>query len=437
MSVTLTYDLKGITSPITVHSEYSDPIVNTFWAEGLQVIQDVFEAPNVSAADVNALFGAITNLKLGAVAGIDTATGQPIPSGQGPTGEQAFLTYGMADSLDRLLKSLEAAGFDTVTPPVAGADTDDRIERLRLWQDLDDVGLREILVTMGEAVTSNRTLQALIELEYVKTGNDLIGDNLESLDEALRITRDALDTLARAQELKNRLEAAVREIGTDEGDIGHFDEPPGNDLDIYDQPRNYENSYEFAIEEAFGEPLGVSINFNEADLTEYSIVMNDLAQLRAQLLEIDPEAPLIEDLDVVLGNMRTTPDGQSPVDIPDVNLEYNEGDDVLELGEVGAGDDLIFDFSDPESDISGQREDTINAMAFWIYDGYAVSDQVDAGVFQRNLTRAITSAQNLNDTQKEDLRRFMYLFEQFYKSASAVLQAIDRMINKMAQNIKG
>jgi len=76
-------------------------------------------------------------------------------------------------------------------------------------------------------------------------------------------------------------------------------------------------------------------------------------------------------------------------------------------------------------------------MMFWIYDGYSVSDQIDSGVYQRNLTQAITSAQNLNDTQKEDLRRFMYLFEQFYKSASAVLQAIDRMVNKMAQNIKG
>jgi len=84
-------------------------------------------------------------------------------------------------------------------------------------------------------------------------------------------------------------------------------------------------------------------------------------------------------------------------------------------------------------------EDSLNQLLFWVYDGYSASNQdgIESGNFQRNLTGAITAAQNLNDTQKEDLRRFMYLFEQFYKSASAILQAIDRMVNKMAQNIKG
>jgi len=443
MSVTLSFDVKGLASPITVHSEYTDSSVNGFWATGLQTVQDVFELGTITDADVLALFGALTQFKLGAINGIDSATGQPVPTGQEPDGKRFFLTYGMANSLDQLLKSLEAAGFDTVSLPVAGDP--DRITQLQKWQDLDDVGLREILILMGDAVGNNRTLQAMIELEYVKAGNDLIGDNLESLDEALRITRDTLDTLERAQVLKNKLQAAIRDVndGTSDPsqftnwDILDFDNPPPG-ANVFDQPQNYNDTYERAMKRAFNEPLGVEITFNEADLTEYGIVLNDLAQVRARLMELDSNSPLIEKIETVIGNMRTTPDGISPLDIPDVNLQYNQGGDPNPLyNPLQPFNRQTLDFTDENYDISSVRDDNLNRMMNWIYDGYSVSDQVESGVYQRNLTGAIVAAQNLNDTQKEDLRRFMYLFEQFYKSASAILQAIDRMVNKMAQNIKG
>jgi len=460
MSVTLSYDVKGLANPITVHSEYTDASVNSFWATGLQVVQDTFELGTINDSDVLALFGSLTQFKLGAINGIDSATGLPVPTGQEPTGRRYYLTYGMADSLDRLLKSLESVGFDTVNIPVSGDP--DRITQLQRWQDLDDVGLREILVLMGDAVANNRTLQALIELEYVTAGNNLIGENLEDLDVALTITRDVLDALERAQQLKNKLEAAIRDVDTgtstpstnSDWDITNFDEPP-SDANLFQNPEDYNDRYERAMKTAFNEPLGVEINFSEADLTEFAIVMNDLGQARAQLLDIHNQAvadaqaagvatenlpvqpPLIERLDTILGDMRTTPDGVFPVDIPDTNTQYNQGGDPNPLFGVIPGQPEFLDFSDEDNDISAVREDNLNRMLFWVYDGYGVSDQVDSGVYQRNLTGAITAAQNLNDTQKEDLRRFMYLFEQFYKSASAILQAIDRMVNKMAQNIKG
>ena len=43
--------------------------------------------------------------------------------------------------------------------------------------------------------------------------------------------------------------------------------------------------------------------------------------------------------------------------------------------------------------------------------------------------------QALIDVQKEDVRNFLFVFEEFYKSASAILQRISQMIEKMAQNI--
>ena len=45
------------------------------------------------------------------------------------------------------------------------------------------------------------------------------------------------------------------------------------------------------------------------------------------------------------------------------------------------------------------------------------------------------AASNLNDEQKEDLRRLLFLFEEFYKSASALLAKITQLIEKIGQNI--
>ena len=57
-----------------------------------------------------------------------------------------------------------------------------------------------------------------------------------------------------------------------------------------------------------------------------------------------------------------------------------------------------------------------------------------AGDVQRHVQQAIQAATNLNDQQKEDFRRFMFVFEEFYKSASAILNRLNQLIEKMAQN---
>ena len=48
---------------------------------------------------------------------------------------------------------------------------------------------------------------------------------------------------------------------------------------------------------------------------------------------------------------------------------------------------------------------------------------------------ATTAASNLNDEQKEDLRRLMHLFEEFYKAASAILLKNQQLMEKVAKNI--
>lgn len=64
----------------------------------------------------------------------------------------------------------------------------------------------------------------------------------------------------------------------------------------------------------------------------------------------------------------------------------------------------------------------------WIEDASAGAD----GDKQRHLSNAITSSESFNDTQREELRRVMFTFEEFYKSATSLLSRMTQLIEKMA-----
>ncbi len=577
MSTTVSFNVKDIQNPVQVASEYTDKIVNTYWAPRFQTIATVF-AKNPAAADTGPdapppppplsdqdpidLWNAINDLKNAAVNGIDTATGLPVPAGQQPQGKRAFLTIDMASSLDKMIRALDSVGFDTVNPPTFGDPS--LITELKRWQDLDNVGLRDILIKMGDAIDSNRTLQALIELEYVKTGNDLIGGKLQDLDQALKITKNILDALSTAQTLHNKIEAETRKVNDKNAEYFTFVpshpikyDPPTIDQALYpsglsnvidnynvdvnlyqdardqlnnflagqpvdgvtksgpidtpeemDELRNlvitynsvagnletqrntinngvtdpnlligytvptlidvpaddvifspsghdsgthydsrpywtvkmfdlvgqvndpgstvpnvgdafadndYQQGYQNALKMAFDSPLGVQVNVTGKDVNDFIAVQNKLVQLKDQLTQINSTSPLIDKINTVLSNMA-----QAPSDTNDI-LAGSQPLIMTDSGQV----------------IGTNAQNPLNRLLFWISDDYQAQDAIDAGINQRNLTDAITSAQGLNDQQKQDLQRFMYLFEQFYKSASSMLQAIDQMVGKMAQNIKG
>lgn len=75
---------------------------------------------------------------------------------------------------------------------------------------------------------------------------------------------------------------------------------------------------------------------------------------------------------------------------------------------------------------------------FWLLDNYNQAQTPgasNAGKFQTNLTTAITAAQTLNDQQKEEVRRYLFVFEEYYKSAAALLSKITQILERIAQNI--
>lgn len=90
--------------------------------------------------------------------------------------------------------------------------------------------------------------------------------------------------------------------------------------------------------------------------------------------------------------------------------------------------------------VSSQYDSThqINSFITWLVDKYDLRGSATAnqsGNYQQNLTYAITASQSLNDTQKEKVRNFLYVFEEYYKSASAILQQLTQILQRMAQNM--
>lgn len=460
MSTNVSFNLQDVTNPITVTSEYTDPSVNSFWAQEFGVINNIFQTPsaNLTQQDGADLWAAVNSLRLAAINGFDTATGQPLLTGQQPQGQKAYITFDMANSLNLLIKSLETAGFDTVNPP----GSTDLTSQIKQWQDLNQAGVSNILIQLGDAVTNNRTLQSMIELEYVKQGNDILGNNLQDLQSAMQVTYNALNELQLAQTLKNKLQAATRSIPnptidgslqqnqwsvTTFGQVSPSDPLPGGNSQ-QQTVEGYTQAYKVAMQDAFGNPIGVDLTVTQSDITQFVQVINKLADLKNQLQQqydtqlqaakaagTDPSQypappPLIQDIDTVIGDMNATgAANQPPIDIPDVTLASQFGYSALTYNNQT--------FPANSWDINPSSTTALQRMLYWIYDGYSSTNVTQSGQYQTDLTTAITSGQNLNDTQKEDLQRYMYLFQQFYQSASSILQSMTSIITKMGQNIRG
>jgi len=79
-----------------------------------------------------------------------------------------------------------------------------------------------------------------------------------------------------------------------------------------------------------------------------------------------------------------------------------------------------------------------SAINSWIVQGYNNVNGVgtaSAGVIQGDLTKAITAGESLNTTQTEAVRNYLFIFQEFYSSATSMLQTISSLLKTMADNV--
>jgi len=79
-----------------------------------------------------------------------------------------------------------------------------------------------------------------------------------------------------------------------------------------------------------------------------------------------------------------------------------------------------------------------SAVSHWVLDGYSNTSgtkQANAGGIQNDLTTAITAAESLNSAQTQAVQNYLFVFQEYYQSASAILTALTQIFQSMSKNI--
>lgn len=425
MSVLLTTEVAGLTNPVLVRAEYTSNALADLYKADIIPIGTVFQSLGTGASDptqthptlanADTIYNNVLNLLNLAQNGF-----------VGTDGTTSYLTLDMAQGIDSVVKSLNTAGFFIAYANKA-SNPNDVINAMARWKDLADVGLTNLLQTSIDAINTNRTLQAMIELEYVKTGNDIIFGALSDLKTALGATQSVLDVMNNIQSLHNLVNLqSVNTFRVNDFTSGNpvtnipltGYESNNNQFSTIDQ---YSDQYKHYLDPTFNAPLGAVADQNPSTapnpvddpasgnptnpgdpittstLATFNAMKGKLSQLIAQLDSINGQTP------------ATRPAGSLAANLQNVLDDMNNANG-------GSGSDL-------------------QKFTAWVQDNYGSSTNQSMGNIQNRITQAITSATSLNDQQKDEVQSQMYAFEQFSKSAADMLSTISQMIVKMAQNI--
>lgn len=404
---------------------------------------DVGDATAVTAADAEAMTTAMNNLIFLAENGLTHSVDQQDPLNTTKPQQTYYLTVDMLRDLELLIKSLRSAGWDGAGSPI----TEDIAE---LWRSMAP-SFQGIINSLFESATiANRSIQSLVELEYVKTGNDVLSDQLEDLEGALKTTKDVLATLQELQVVHNNITvegkgmfkfftsfnwrqfltpASLEMLTSAEIDAfstlfspfhGNIFGIPANSL-AKSQIRIFVSIYGRAGSVFFGTPINplvpTDLILDGNNLT--TGLVGDLFKLRARLKDHLTELE------------NTTPDEVK--DDPNVRSESLLGKLETVLKDINSR--FAVDGSTGALKSSTALEEAVTAWLLDNYDKRSDAAITEVGKIQQNITFAITAGQSLNDTQKEEVRRFMFLFEEFYKSASAILTKISQILEKIAQGM--
>jgi hypothetical protein len=380
------------------------------------------------------------------------------------TKQTYYMSLKMVEFSNLIVASLNTAGI----PLAAGATDAQKTAALQHWQSFAPLGVSQILAGASAVDLDSHTLQSFVELEYVKRGNDYIASNLINLQRALSTTQGVLDTLQIIQGISNQITVMLPQ---------DFAFPPSTLAQI---PYNLTMSQlgmagganlQAALlkdASAAGVPAreipGLITNLTQdrfGDLTLSKISSTNLAKLGnmtnlAQALQADANAniPAYQKLYRLLASAHfsqifpvATPTATAAAQLFVAAQSLYSQVGYLEQQGLSRNsvNSLPYFLRQIAENIGGYvtaggaSGGPLGNINDWILDNQnkRVGDPLaqKAGSIQSMLTQAIQTAQNLNDSQKQNVSQYLMFFNQFYKSASDVLQQVTQMAQRMAQLI--
>lgn len=237
--------------------------------------------------------------------------------------------------------------------------------------------------------------QAVIELVYIKTANNQLGNTLANLSSALNTTTSVLSILTALQNMHNEISISGKSAFGFNFKSGGITSAGGS-LNI----TAYESAYDKAASAYFGQAIDPTFLFSGPNDPKFAPFASALHQLRKELKA---------EIGVLSGQTPASTRSDPNNLLNTLKIVYND----LPSGKT---------FKDVEA---------------WALDSYnsAGTGAGTAGDIQNALTTAITAAQSLNDTQKEQVRSFLFVFQEYYQSAAAVLSTLTQVLNDIARHI--
>lgn len=283
------------------------------------------------------------------------------------------------------------------------------------------------------------TEQALTELIYVGTGNQVLGSALANLESALNTTQSVLNILQNLQNLHNQISVKSKSAFGFNYQFGPSSIWKNPQVVVTAGPKPSGNHYSVRLNNPFVTPQSVPaptgqhytiVGYN-ANITDYQKAYNSAASAYFGMA-INP----------FFAFASSTASGYTKFITALTTLKSKLKSELQTLSAQTPSGSL----TDPNSlyasvkKVYNELPSNFNfaTVENWVVDNYnskASTGAAAGGQIQNDISSAITAAQNLNDTQKEKVRQFLFIFQEYYQSASAILSSMTQIIQQMAQKI--
>ena len=376
-----------------------------------------------SAADYNTIVYSLQNMKNLAQEGRTDTNGKD--------NYQSFMTADMVKTLTNVTSSLAAVGI-TASSSLFLTDNE-KSQALSQWynygqnttgvnidRDLQKAvdfvaDIKNYVIQIkesGTGVVKNllvegfpaRTLQSMLGLEYVGTGNTMMSYHMDDLETALDLSIKTLDSLKTLQNIANQITVSPKTPPF----IFPTDAQRAEIEDANDKGKKFEEVYKAAANayftQLYPDPTPLA---NSAEL-----LFTTKVELQKQLDAIQKAIPV---------NPKDPRDKDVPAGLADALKKV-----LNDLNKAFAG----VDTNDPNA--------LLDATKKWILDNQdkTIDDQGNqqgAGDIAANLQSAIVNAESLKERQRENVREYLYVFQEFYKSAGGMIDVIGTIISKITK----
>ena len=344
----------------------------------------------------------------------------------------------MGESVDQITRTLRGAGWDPVGSNGAGIGIGDATTALStiinnpaiynfgtVLQNAANVVLTSLI--LGNAYSHSDSIQQILMTDYVIAGNAMLYTEMSSLQGAINTNQTALSYLNSLQDLMNQ--------------------KTPQDFIMQLQTLSSSNpQYQQFESSTFNQTLSNIPNFSSTDVANYvALVSSGIttgtypsnALFTGDSTQANPSAnpPVyyVQGLSagsfVDLSKLGTTMTGAFSATIDQVisNLTYLQN----QISSAGAdGTPLSQQIGVVLSDFQALKTSGAS-LTTWVAD-FTTSNQ---GTYQTHLNNSIVASQSLNDTEREKLQEVMFVYQEFYQSASSMLSDIHQLLQTMAQNV--